>query len=81
MFLIGKYFNLKCHRELNLFYAGSAQLWTLQRVCGTIIVTQHRLPLYDGNETTLSVYTWFVFHHNGDQVTYFFPRCETRTWY
>jgi hypothetical protein len=29
MFLIGKYFNLKCHPELNLFYAGLAQLWTL----------------------------------------------------
>jgi hypothetical protein len=59
----------------------SAQLWTLQRVCGTRMVTPHRFRLYDGNETTLLVYTLFVFNHNGDYVTYSFPRCQTSTWY
>lgn len=29
MFLISKYFNLKCHHEFKLFMQWSAELWTL----------------------------------------------------
>ena len=66
MFLSAKHFNLKCHHKL--IYFTQAVGTTVDFAKGLWYQNGNATPfrLYDGNETTLLVYTCFVFHHNGD---------------